>query len=601
MRIAIPYTMTIGVTGHRELADPSAVENEVTRVLQHIDSVLCDASAEPRGQCGTGDPLSRRCNRWLIHALNIFWRDIPTSDKTPSMERRTPVHWRVISALALGADRIVAKSVLSQPDAKLEVIVPLELEVYRRDFSTEADKNEFDQLIDQAGGPQKVLLPPDFHTQRHEGYRWAGERVVDGCEILIAVWDQVKTDGVGTGATLRYALEEGTKIIWVDANKPKDSAVWLSLPAEGGEWDGKLSSLEVLPLPCNAKDLSENFHQLSAYNRDNTLSHADLETARETCFSKLNKDYISKTTLPVEHARQMMSGFLTHYCRADHLAIRYQSLYERAAKWTHYLAAIAVTIVVAQTLFLPDQNKLVAFEFLAMLAALVLMKLGETEAWHEKWLHDRHLAERLRSAMFSSAQGIQTRPDTRTHTLLPHYHGLDDWVFDAYCYIVGKARSETPHIDDLDTNAVKHFLTLAWIEDQHRYHKGNAVRKRKSAHNTYQLGIALFGITMIMAIMHYFEVGHSVKHAGDIITFLAIVLPAWGAAIFGIQHLLDHERIADRSGRMAFILARIKRSAEQAENDAAFAAAISRAQEIMDSENQEWRISLSYKELELPT
>ena len=120
---------------------------------------------------------------------------------------------------------------------------------------------------------------------------------------------------------------------------------------------------------------------MSAYNRDNTLSHTDLEDAEKICFAKLDENHISKTKLPVEHARQMMSGFMAHYCRADHLAMRYQSLYERAAKWTHYLAAIAVTIVVAQNLFLPDQNKLIAFEFLAMLAALVLMKLGETEAW----------------------------------------------------------------------------------------------------------------------------------------------------------------------------------------------------------------------------
>ncbi len=84
MKIAIPYTLSIGVTGHRKLADPSAVENEVTRVLQHIDAVLRDASTEPRGQCGTCDPLSRRCNRWLIHALSVFWRDIPISDKAPS-------------------------------------------------------------------------------------------------------------------------------------------------------------------------------------------------------------------------------------------------------------------------------------------------------------------------------------------------------------------------------------------------------------------------------------------------------------------------------------------------------------------------------------
>jgi hypothetical protein len=78
----IPFTFRIGVTGHRELDDPDGLRAAVRKAL-----------------------------RGLIELLPVA----PTAGLTPV----------VVSALAEGADRLVAEEILADPDARLEVPLPL--------------------------------------------------------------------------------------------------------------------------------------------------------------------------------------------------------------------------------------------------------------------------------------------------------------------------------------------------------------------------------------------------------------------------------------------------------------------------------------------
>ncbi len=72
----IPFTFRIGVTGHRELADPDALRAAI-----------------------------RKAQRGLIELLPVA-----------SAAGLTPV---VVSALAEGADRLVAEEILADPEARL--------------------------------------------------------------------------------------------------------------------------------------------------------------------------------------------------------------------------------------------------------------------------------------------------------------------------------------------------------------------------------------------------------------------------------------------------------------------------------------------------
>ena len=81
----------------------------------------------------------------------------------------------VLSPLAEGADRLVAKEVLKVPEAMLEVVLPLEKDGYMRDFETPESKEEFEGLLSQAESIK--VLPPRF--SRTEVYGQAGYYVVD--------------------------------------------------------------------------------------------------------------------------------------------------------------------------------------------------------------------------------------------------------------------------------------------------------------------------------------------------------------------------------------------------------------------------------------
>lgn len=184
----------IGVTGHRILA-------EVDRVVAGIDRALDAVEAAFPGR-----------------------------------------HPRVVSALAEGADRVVAQRVLARSGAALEAVLPLPREDYATDFETEASRQEFDALLERA--EQVVELPPA--ASRNEAYAAGGMYVLDRCDVLLAVWDgQGAQGGGGTGEIVGLARQRGLPLAWVHAgNRRPGTLEPTSLGKEQGlltleSWPGK--------------------------------------------------------------------------------------------------------------------------------------------------------------------------------------------------------------------------------------------------------------------------------------------------------------------------------------------------------------------------
>lgn len=192
----------------------------------------------------------------------------------------------------------------------------------------------------------------------------------------------------------------------------------------------------------------------------------------------------------------------------------------------------------------------------------------------------------------------------------------------------------------IQLQALKQYLVEEWIAGQAAWHGRNAVKKSRIAHTYHRLGVACFCVTLVMATLHMLGVGHS-EHAthdnqvaetvleamgphtdghetgtehqasddvehhrlSDIslwISFLAVILPAWGASMHAIASLLEYDRIAARSKRMAKVLERIAARARHATTVEALAAEIGLAEEMMAAENHEWVVSLKFRELVLP-
>lgn len=148
--------LVIGVTGHRDLRD-----QDLPRLEQEVAAVIAGLRRD-------------------------YLRD----------DGETPII--VLSALAEGADRLVARVALAQ-GACLVAPLPMPIEEYRRDFEPGLKPGniaEFDALLAQAvAAPVMPLHGTSLEALRGDGskraeqYRAVGIFIAQHCHVLLALWD----------------------------------------------------------------------------------------------------------------------------------------------------------------------------------------------------------------------------------------------------------------------------------------------------------------------------------------------------------------------------------------------------------------------------
>jgi hypothetical protein len=123
----------------------------------------------------------------------------------------------VLSPLAEGADRLVAFEVLKYPNTSLHVVLPLEIDDYRKDFSSPTSLAEFQSLLEQA---ELVKVLPSVEN-RNLAYEAVGRYVVDHCDLLVALWDGHDTHKQGgTAEIVAYARNKQKPLCWINSENP---------------------------------------------------------------------------------------------------------------------------------------------------------------------------------------------------------------------------------------------------------------------------------------------------------------------------------------------------------------------------------------------
>jgi hypothetical protein len=169
--------LVIGVTGHRDLRDEDVprLEAEIARIIAGLRRDYLNGDGE------------------------------------------TPII--VLSALAEGADRLVARVALAQ-GARLIAPLPLPREEYRRDFEPglkPGNAAEFDELLRHAiaapvipftHGSSLEAVRTDSN-KRSEQYRAVGLFIIQYCNILIAIWDGDESNMAvgGTAEVVKFTRE----------------------------------------------------------------------------------------------------------------------------------------------------------------------------------------------------------------------------------------------------------------------------------------------------------------------------------------------------------------------------------------------------------
>ncbi|MGD1278310.1 MAG: tetratricopeptide repeat protein [Tepidisphaeraceae bacterium] len=180
--------LVIGVTGHRTLSDEEAIRSTIAQTI---------------GRLAAGKP-------------NIL----------------------LLSALAAGADCLVAEAVLDEHHGRVRAVLPLEVSDYRRDF-TPGQLARFQSLLNRADA---IVFPPTLPQSkppqgkgppaatsptvaalddRQAAYERTGMFIVDHCDVLVAVWDGQPARGRGgTADIVAYARQAARPIAWIKSQAP---------------------------------------------------------------------------------------------------------------------------------------------------------------------------------------------------------------------------------------------------------------------------------------------------------------------------------------------------------------------------------------------
>ncbi len=539
----------------------------------------------------------------------------------------TPVAWTVISSLAEGADREVAKVVLKQPGSLLEVTLPLPRRDYITDFETPDSKADFTNLFEQAS---VIVYAPRFEA-RAAAYEWAGQAMVARSDVVIALWDGKPARGIGGTADIvelarRYSrpvvhipTEGGQEITVMGAlveDEPSPSAM------TGEEVSSDLDTRPPVRLSGNDPftNLRRALRGLEAYNRI-TIGPSKLATARE----KARKDLMERITAPEAKAiwAPIASWLIPHYAKADRLARDARIRVNWLLGITYVFPLAAIATVAAQSQFAPTAFSLLWIEvglLVGVLLVVVFDRIAQFRPdWTERrrplpgsaqrrWVSRRALAERLRSAFFLAAiepppVGGAGRQYTEAAEPLQvdaspiqgFHESAEGWLPRMYTEIW----QHRPPVVHEDLPDVRHVLAEQWIRGQERYHAKASRRNQRNDRIAAVFVTCMFAATALVAGLHASGVGAGSRSADESLTLIAIVSPALAASVAALTHHFEYRRHREASESMMRRLRHAGDVVARAPSLHSLRREAEAAERLMAEENRDWFGLMRLHEVEL--
>ena len=531
----LPFSLRIGVTGHRRLTNPAALVPGIRAAVQGVVERFLGPEAEPA----------------LL----------------------------VISALAEGADRLVAAEVLARPDATMEAVLPLPPGDYLDDFTGDASKAEFTEMLGRATSVW-VARPGG---SRDEAYERAGRHVVDRADVLIALWDGEPPRGRGGTATVvSYARAQGVPVAWVSTSAVAAPVYWYDeeRAAHVAEAAREFREYNAAPIP--------EFTARARAERDRLAPAGPAgppDSLRPACSN--------------------VAGWITPYfVRADVLATRLERIF-RLTNWTMFLAAAAAVVVVAvQVTVWPQLNWIAAAEVVLLLVLVAAPLVSRRLRVLDRWISYRFLAERLRSGYFLALAGAgdRTRPGEQRERSAYRSDPTEVWIERALDEIT--ARRPPVHFGPAHVVPLRDYLSEHWIGAQIRYHEDTARRQGAWDSRLFAATGVLFLVTAVAAFLHLLGWGEhhdNPTEFGLLLIVLSICVPAIGAAVHGIRTQSEFRRHCQRYQRMAGLLRQLDADMSRADSITVIHEIAADAEHLMRAENSDWFGVMRFHDVELIT
>jgi SMODS and SLOG-associating 2TM effector domain 1 len=532
----VTFAVRIGVTGHRQLPDTAAI---LPAVHEAIDLI----------------------------------RAIPATTSLP-------LRMVIVTALAEGADRLVAEEVLKDPHTRLEVALPLPVEEYVQDFGDADSKAHFASLLAQANDTWRA----DPCETREHSYEQAGRYVVDRADALIALWDGHPARGRGgTAEIVAYAREKDVPLVWIETMAP------YTIHNELRVGEGRASII------------AHAAAELAEYNRATVRArHFARQLSRQRTYWNLLTDIAERDDPEPVRRHEIAAAVLPYFVRADVLAVRQQHWFRRLDMSAFLIAAAAVTVVAAQIGFLPSLRPVVGLEVALLAALLLVLLVNRRWRFHDRWIAYRFLAERLRSTFFLNLAGTGDRRG-QSSRLAYFSDPADLWIERALEEVMAEGSRTKP--SESDVVALRGYLSRYWIGDQRTYHEKTSRKDRRRDSQLLRLTAILFAVTLAAAVAHVFGWGGALGGwtLASLFLVLSISLPATGAAVHGIRSQRQFRRHSQRYARMTRLLSSLQGEMDAAETLGAVQVVAADTERIMREENGDWFGVMRFLDMELIT
>ena len=581
----VPFTLCVGVTGHRQDALPA-------EYLPRLPDDIRDALGQ----------LTRCAAAVRAGAEDCFAPD--------------PTRLLFVSPLAHGADQIAAEVALEE-GFSLRAVLPFALNDYRRDLINGGAESRFDELVASA---DSVLELPGTRDRELEAYVMAGRATVAHCDVIIAVWDGLEARGRGgTAEIVQLAVAQGTPVVHlpIDGKTPPrllwaafDPLVVTQRPDDMAQRPFDQAHVELMlkasllpPIDPQERDFlrrfaNERLRRIRA-RIEYPLMLAAAGVARfrpsqireSNCTAQTAEEWRRYRVACLERHLDTASLDLLEsaYSWSDQLAGYFAQTYRSGHVFNFVLGGFAVCLGLSAFMAPGASFELALVEFVIALGIILNTKIGLRNEWHRRWLDYRQLAERLRPmrSLKLLAFAAPDPPGTRTNPVARR------WI-DWYSFGIWRAMG-CPGGAIAEERARELARAVAGFEvaPQVAYHQRSARQIDALDHRLERVANWLFKATLLVSAMivggHLFAPDW-VDAYSDWFTLVSAGFPALGTAVFGIRFQGDFGGNAVRSQATANELRDIQLEMERGVELLRAADLAEQAARAMLEHLDEWRL-----------
>ncbi|HZV45552.1 MAG TPA: hypothetical protein VFF90_13795 [Saprospiraceae bacterium] len=569
---ALPFRLKIGVTGHRSGLKADSLKEKVRSVLK------MDVTGS--GQSIPDYSFLSLCSPSALEAIRKL--------------KETPVAFCIYTALAEGADRIVAEAVLEFDHAIMKVVLPLTEEDYEEDFDTPESLDEFRRLMGMDPNPirlrkRRILeesLPDQELEHRRTAYYNVGKYIVDECDILIAVWDGQPAKGRGgTLDAIEYARSVQRPIILINSHN-----------CNVVKMEGQLSFPPVM--------LSEIEH-FNSFHPEEEMWKQYLDDLDSEYFDPAK--FPEMSGLDPARCEQLSQHVFKPYAKASMLARSFKKQYMRVGLMIYVFSTLAVGIVLVSVIFDILHVWAFVFEFMLLSVIYTSIRFARESKVHARWLGYRFLAERIRSASYFFLAGFHfEEPMESEGNEYTSRNDASSMMYDEIWLPVNHFHNSNGKLNPKgDVNPiVLEYVRKSYVVEQLRFQERYSMKHHNKNLRLENAGRLLFFFAILAAVLHillhtYPSLEFGMHWINNVLTFLALIFPTVAAALEGIRHKNEYARNTHRASIMASQLSKNSDEYFHVKTNEEFSLQLKKSAELILNDNEDWRNLMRERELEI--